>query len=150
MTKGYLTIRYELFSYISNNFNRFSQVVNETPQDLTKLAALSESYLNEKDLLDYANSWGLISRLILDWLDSTYSNVQDKKGDVMNTFDLFLGLLSFCLLMNLITWRYSYLQLIGTLLKFHRYFEILPVEIMRDNRSIRSYFEKYFKIKEKN
>jgi len=145
LTKGYLTVRYELYAYISNNFKRFSQVIN----DPTKLVQISESYLNEKDLKDFATSWAFIQTLLMNWLDTTYLNIQEKKSDVINTFNVFLGLLSFCLIMNLITWRYSYLQLIGTLLKFHRYFEILPLEIIRDNRSIRSYFEKYFKIKEK-
>jgi len=145
LAKGFLSIRYDLYAFVTNYFNRYQQVLTTNPSNL---AVVSEELLNDKDLKEYLSTWTLIQKLIFDWLENSYHDIQEKKDSIISSFNLFLALLSVCLLMNLLTWRYSYVQLIGTLHKFHQYFEILPLELIRDNRSIRSYFERYFKIKE--
>jgi hypothetical protein len=146
LDKGYLAIRYDLYAFINNYYTRFNQVKTNSPSDL---ATLSQDLLNDEDLKDFLSTWTLIQDLIFDWLESSYVDIGDKKDTIISHFNIFLAILSICLAMNLVTWRYSYLQLIGTFHKFHKYFEVLPIELIRDNRSIRSYFERYFKMKQK-
>jgi len=146
LDKGYLAIRYDLYAFVNNYYTRFNQVKTSSPAALQQL---SIDLLNDEDLKDFLSTWTFIQDLVFKWLNTSYVDIVDKKDSIISLFNAFLAILSVCLLMNLVTWRYSYLQLISTLHRFHKYFEVLPIELIRDNRSIRSYFERYFKMKQR-
>ena len=78
LSKGYLTIRYDLFTFINNYFSRFKTIKANAPANLT---AFSLELINNQDFKSYLTAWTMLQTIIFDWLTEAYGDMQTKTNN---------------------------------------------------------------------